>query len=81
MALTTNQLQAIRAKYGSDLSARREVFALTKPQLDAALLAIDGWLDANAAAFNSALSVAARNNLTAVQKAELLYLVCLKRFG
>lgn len=81
MALTTQQLQAIRAKYGSDLSARREVFALTKPQLDAALLAIDGWLDANAAAYNAALPVAARNNLTAAQKAELLYLVCLKRFG
>lgn len=81
MALTTHQLQAIRGKYGSDVSARSEVLALSRPQLDAALLAIDSWIDANAAAYNSALPAAARNNLTAAQKAELLYLVCLKRFG
>ena len=81
MALTAPQLLAIRSQYGQDLSQRREVFALTKPQLDAALSAIDTWLDANAAAFNTALPVAARNNLTALQKAELLYLVCKKRFG
>lgn len=81
MALTTQQLRAIRSKYGSDVSARSEVLALSRPHLDAALLAIDGWLDANAAAYNSALPVAARNNLTAAQKAELLYQVCLKRFG
>lgn len=81
MALTTQQLQAIRSQHGSDISARREVMTLTKPQLDAALSAIDGWLDANAAVFNAALPAAARNNLTALQKAELLYLVCRKRFG
>lgn len=81
MALTTQQLFDIRSTYGQAVSQRKEVFALTKPQLDAALAAIDGWLDANAAAFNTALPVAARNGLTAAQKVELLYLIAKKRFG
>lgn len=80
-ALTNPQRLAVRTGYGSDLSNRREAFALTKAQLDAAIAATDDWIDANAAAFNSALPVAARNNLTAAQKAELFHLVALKRFG
>lgn len=72
---------AIRADYGSRLSARREPFALTKPQLDAAIAATDDWIEANAASFNTALPLAARTQLTAAQKAELFSLVALKRYG
>lgn len=81
MALTTAQKLAIRAVWGSDLSQRREPFNLSKPDLDAAITAVDAWIDANAAAYNSALPLAARNTLNAAQKAELLYLVALKRYG
>ena len=79
--LTTQQRTALRAAYGSTLSNRREAFNLTKPQIDAAIAATDDWIEANAAAFNTALPVAARTGLTAAQKAELFSLVAMKRFG
>ncbi len=80
-ALTTQQRQDIRASYGRTVSARREAFALSRADLDAAIAAIDGWIDANATAFNNALPVAARTGLTAAQKTELFYLVAMKRFS
>lgn len=79
--LTSNQRSALRARYGEVLSARRDPFALTKAQLDAAIAAADDWVEANAASFNTALPAAARAGLTAAQKAELLSLVANKRFG
>lgn len=72
---------AVRAAYGSDLSNRSEAFSLSRPELDAAIAAIDDWIEANAAAFNAALPAAARTKLTAGQKAELFARVALKRFG
>ena len=71
----------IRASWASLISSRREPFALTKPQLDAAIAAVDDWIDGNAVAFNNALPTAAKNNLTAAQKAELLSLVALRRYS
>lgn len=62
------------------LSQAGESVALTKPQLRAAVDAADTWTDENAAAFNSSLPAAARNNLTAKQKAMLLAYVILKRY-
>lgn len=53
--------------------------ALTKPQLRAAVDAADDRANSNAAAFNSALPAAARNALTAPQKAILLMAVISKR--
>lgn len=79
--LTTNQRTAIRSDYGHILSESRTAFNLTKAQLDAAIAAIDDWIEANAASFNSALPIAARNNLTASQKAHLFYLVAQRRYG
>ena len=81
MALTTAIRQALRAAYGSTLSERRDAFNLTKPQLDAAIAAIDDWIEANAASFNAALPLPARTALTAAQKAELFFLVARRRFG
>lgn len=63
-----------------DLSDNRETCALTKVQLQAALNAADDWADGVASNFNSALPVAARNNLTAQQKARLLTTVIRRRF-
>jgi hypothetical protein len=55
--------------------------AFTKPQLAAAVTAADGWVDANAASFNSALPAAFRNSATAAQKAMLLVYVATRRYG
>jgi hypothetical protein len=54
---------------------------VTKAQLRAAIDATDAWIDSNAASFNSALPTAARNALTARQKAALFMFVASRRFG
>lgn len=79
--LNSNQRTTIRSDFGHILSESRTPFNLTKAQLDAAIGAIDDWIEANAASFNSALPTAARNNLTAAQKAHLFYLVAQRRYG
>lgn len=63
------------------MSDQRQSCAITKAQLRAAIDAADDWADTNAAAYNSALPVAARNNLTAGQKALVLAYICMKRGG
>ena len=69
------------AKFMQDTSAARETFgAMSKVDLRAAVNAIDVWVDANAAAFNSAIPQPARGVLTAKQKAWLLMAVVNKRF-
>jgi hypothetical protein len=61
-------------------SALREALgALTKADLRAAVDAADGWLDTNAASFNSAIPQPARGQLTTAQKALLLAVVALAR--
>ena len=57
----------------------RENCALNKADLQAAVTASDAWVDSNSASFNSALPVAARNNLTTSQKSLLLVAVILMR--
>ena len=52
---------------------------LTKAQLRAAVDAIDDWVDANAAAFNTAIPQPARGVLTSKQKALALMFVVAKR--
>lgn len=54
--------------------------AATKADLQAAIDAIDTWVDGNAAAFNLALPQPARTALTARQKAWLLTFVVQSRF-
>jgi len=53
---------------------------VTKADLKAAIDAADNWVDANAAAFNSALPAAARTGMTARQKARLLLHIVSKRW-
>lgn len=57
------------------------VSGLTKTDLQAAVNAADDWADANAASFNSALPTTFRNNATSAQKALLLAVVVLARYG
>lgn len=62
------------------LSSAREATVLTKAQILAAINATDDFVEANAAAYNAALPAAARNNLTAAQKARLFAMVTLRRY-
>lgn len=55
--------------------------AVTKANLRAAVDALDDFMEANASAINTAIPQPARGALTAGQKARLLALVVLKRWG
>lgn len=82
LTLTENARLRIWKEYGSEISAAREsVGNLTKAQLKAAIDAIDTWVDANAASFNTGIPQPARGTLTAKQKARLLMLVVAARHG
>jgi hypothetical protein len=71
----------IGAALQSDASQAREAFgAVVKADIQAAVAAADDWAVANAASFNSALPLAARNGLTAAQKARLLMYVIRRRY-
>lgn len=53
---------------------------VTKPELRAAVNAIDTWFDENAATLNAALPAAARTKMSTQQKAALLSYVIAKRY-
>lgn len=53
---------------------------VTKPELRAAINALDTWLNDNAAAANAALPQPARGALTVEQKAALLSYVIARRY-
>lgn len=54
---------------------------ILKADLQAAVNAADVWADANAASFNTALPLPARNAMTLVDKTKLLSLVIQVRAG
>lgn len=54
--------------------------SIVKTDLRAAIDAADAWANTNAASFNTALPLAARNGLTAPQKALLLMFVVGRRW-
>jgi len=60
-------------------SNQRDAMNLSRVDLAAAIVATDDWIDSNQASYNSALPVAARTNLTAIQKALLFCAVALAR--
>ena len=62
-------------------SSRKDVFgAFTKTDLRNAINAVDDWVDANTASYNSSIPLPARTELTAKQKAELLVFVVRRRW-
>jgi hypothetical protein len=69
-----------RASVWAESMRQGEALALTKADLRAAVNAIDGWADANAGAFNTAIPQPARSALSAKQKALLLMMVIRRRF-
>lgn len=79
MALTAGQRDQVwRAfnRFGTG-----EASAFTKTVLRTAVDDADTWAEANAAAYNTALTATFRTNATAAQKALLLALVCWVRAG
>lgn len=78
--MTSPQRAEVHAEVMRDLSRETEPCSCNKPNLRAALDAIDQWVSDNAAAFNSAIPLPARTQLTASQKARLLMVVVGKRF-
>lgn len=78
--LSSNDRAAVSADFQQRISNIQNSIAVTKPELNAAINAIDQWADDNAASFNSAIPQPARGALTQKQKAWLLALVILRRF-
>jgi hypothetical protein len=79
--LSDSDRAALHTSWMQDLSSSRSSIAtLAKAQLRAAIDAADQWADDNASSYNTALPVAARNNLTAKQKAQLLMFVIRRRY-
>lgn len=78
--LSAADLAAIIKEFGSDVSARRASFSVSRPDLSAAVTAIDAWADSAAGAFNNAIPQPARSQLATREKAELLSRVLRKRF-
>ena len=72
--------EALWAEMMRELSDRGESVGVTKADLRAALNAADGWADANATSYNSALPQPARGALSARQKAMLLTWVVRRRW-
>lgn len=72
----------VHREFMEQLSQLNEGFAapLTKPDIRAAVDAIDGWLNTNAAAGNQAIPQPARSGLTSSQKARLQTLIVAKRW-
>ena len=68
------------ARFMREVCADRDELSLSKVNLRAAVDAIDGWVDDNAAAFNQAIPQPARSALTARQKARLFHFVVRRRF-
>lgn len=80
-ALGSSDRIAVGAAFQADASIAREGFgAVVKADIQAAVAAVDDWVVANAAAFNTALPQPARTVLTAAQKARLLAYVVRRRY-
>lgn len=68
------------AEFMRELSREREPIAVTKPELRAAVNALDDFFNTNAAAINTAIPQPARGALTAAQKARLALFVIRQRW-
>ena len=78
--LSVGDRAVLRRDFASELSGSRTPCNTSKSDLQAAVDAVDSWLDANAASLNSAIPVAARTSLSVKQKAQLLVYVIRRRF-
>lgn len=79
MALTTTQNAQSRRDFVDRLNGSPCKF--TKPDLDAAITAVDAWCTTNQASFVAALPEPFKTNSTASEKAYLLAIVAIRRYG
>ena len=77
----TDRQRAYRGLMRYWSSQQETVAGILKPDLRAAVNATDDWIDQNSAAFNTALPIPARTNLTATQKTLLFCAVALMRMS
>lgn len=80
VAMNATQRGEVRSDFSKSLSTIFEGLGLTKAELLAAVDATDTWIDDNAGAYNTAIPLPARTEMTKSQKARLLTLVAEKRF-
>lgn len=80
MALSTQQIADAWKRWVGTLDQATPC-QFSKTDLQAAVTAVDSWCTSNAASYNSALPTAFRNSATAGQKAALLAIVALSRYG
>ena len=78
--LSDDDRKLTMAEIMRDLSDNRISCSITKPDLQAAINAVDDWVVANTISFNNALPTAAKNGLTTAQKAMALMYVVGKRY-
>ena len=78
--LTDSDRIECAAEFMRELSNIRESLNLTKPDVRAAVSALDQFLSDNAAAVNAAIPLPARTNLTTAQKARMLTFVIRQRY-
>lgn len=78
VALTTQQRKEIRDQY---MRERHTSGTCTKADLLAAFNGLDDYLEANATAINNAIPQPARAQLTTAQKALIMAMVAMKRYG
>lgn len=72
---------ATGALFQSDESLLRDALgAVTKADIQAAIAAVDDWVENNKVSFNNALPTAAKNALSTAQKAKLLLYVVRRRY-
>lgn len=82
MAVLTEQARArLMAAWMRDASEQRQVCAFTKPDLAAAVAAVDQWVEDNQVAFNQALPQPFRGAATTTQKVEILAYVLWRKIG
>ena len=66
---------------GDWMRTNTEALGITKPDLRAAVSALDVFFDTNATAINNAIPQPARSSLSVAQKAKLITYVIMKRYG
>lgn len=70
----------VMRKQNITFSLASDITGLTKPELRAAINALDDYLNTNASAINLAIPQPARGTLTTAQKAALMVYVIHKRY-
>lgn len=81
MALNAAQISAAWQRWVASSITGATPCQFTRTDLEAAVNAIDAWCTTNATSFNNALPAAFKTNATAAQKAALLAVVCIARYG